>query len=223
MKWNQWNRWIWRANGILIFLVGILGLFLGIAAGLGLLWEATRPRFTEATSTAPEVRETSVPRLGAFNALRGTPYRLASLYIEQKIPRGLYDKKSSSTHNLLFLNVDTGTMAWAFPKSDLNILSAESVEWNEVSMGVILVTVGEDTNNDGFLTRSDTQTLWFVPPKGSPVVELRTGLSGVTNYFLTAAERGFVVYSQNNRLWKAHFSLRPPKTESAEEVVFPPG
>jgi hypothetical protein len=117
MKSARFFRWLWRVNAIVIFLVAA-AMLCGI--GTYLINELLQNRRRAEEQPAPVVRQANVGptlRLGQLTPVAGTDLFRADLVAVKEGSRGSLSSSydPSETHNVLFMNPQTGASRWLLP------------------------------------------------------------------------------------------------------------
>lgn len=185
-------KWVWRFNALLIAPGALL------VVGL-LVWEMTsslRQRINPTTTTetlvlAPDTsieaatdRPVQTLRFGAPARHTKSGLHVLPLYAHQQdTNRGFSKNSNGSLLNYLIINTNQQTRRWLFPKADRLILNTRELVHDQngidTRLGHVLAIVETDTNNDGRLTRQDTQTLYLTDPQWSAPREIRRGATSI--------------------------------------------
>jgi hypothetical protein len=186
-------KWVWRFNAVLICLGALL--IVGI-----ILWEITRDlrrHGLQAGDWGPdaiaptESKDDDEPtlRFGSPSARAPIGLHAVPLYTKQEYSGYSISKSSSGALiNYLVVNTSNERRRWLFPNTDRRILQTTPLAFrnnnSETKLGHILTVIEVDTNNDGQLSRLDTQTIYLIDQQWSEPQKI---LDGVTAILVTEA------------------------------------
>jgi len=163
--------------------------------------------------------------LGAFNAIEGTHYQIATVSTDFNGSSGRNDlgslfssgRSDYSVYNYVFLDIDAETVHALLPTNDNTILSIQGyptpgpvdpVSGEKVPVAVWLyMVVKEDTNHDGSLSSKDKQTLAISDVGGNGYTEIISDVDQVFGNVLKNATTLLVVYSSSDKTYLAHIDL----------------
>ena len=173
MRSNKIFRWIWRVDGILIFLggLGVLTL-IGIAA-----FSALMDKFKSHNNNTVRINTEEGAKLnlklsyGKFTKIEGANSLVAPLISEQKYSNFGYasskEQNNQAVRNYLFLDLTNQTTHWLLPNNDILFLGEDEIPAkkqkpeNAEQLPVTAIyyrIVKADSNNDGRLDQNDKMT-----------------------------------------------------------------
>jgi hypothetical protein len=186
MEENTFFKWVWRFNGVVISVAGVLAIGVLLFVGNKLLQDMTRERKAHNVvniETRSEVKEHW--RLGSMAEVRGHPVVMVPLHSDQKYNQSYYNKISLSVRNYLFINTETSSNQWLF---DHNNYLIENREYLRSGMGdtkknvtaILYSLIQFDTNSDKRLAVTDLKTIALTKPNGAGYKEV---LKNVEQFF----------------------------------------
>jgi hypothetical protein len=211
-------------NRIVILIFGILVTCLAACT-----MAATRP--VEIINGTP----VSVEKvLGAFYAINGTHYQLASIDVPQegRVVRDLSQLFSTGrldygVYNYVFLDVDSETVHALLPNNQSFILSIRGYPFSEtgdlpkVPVAWWLYTiVKEDTNHDGQLSSLDRKTLAVSDVAGNGYTEIIADVDRILGDVFKEGNALLIVYHANGKNFLAHVDLLTRKVTTTTELPF---
>ncbi len=230
MKTTRFFRYLWRINGVLIFLAALLAiLVLGFIAIQFLDFGKVEPEQAVQVDAEPE-EEPEPPTLGTFYRADGTRFLRAALTFGDRYSRGSFSKGGAySTRNYLFFNPETTEARWLF--SGDKQLVVDSDELHEIiqkddskspehrAIAFSYQTIDTDTNGDKQLTSDDKTTLAYSRPDGREYTSVIKGVDRILG--ADTIERGtkhVVAYEANGEWLTAVISLRTFEIEKKGEL-----
>ncbi len=226
MEDNKFFKLVWRFNGLVISVAGLLAIGLLAFGTYKLVQEITRERTVmNLVNVEEESKEKHEWRLGHMSSVRGTPYVFVPLRSDQNIDRSYYSKSSSSSRNLLFMNTDTNSKKWLFDHSNYLIVSDELLthgDYNDKDKPILAILyklVKVDTNSDKFLSSSDKKTIALSNPDGGNYTEVLTDIDVFIGSQLTESNSLLVIYQRGGIGYSATIELS--NFELANETELP--
>lgn len=194
---NKFFTFIWRVNGLFLFLGGLTILSGGVAA-LGMLAysmikdTATDKKFVEFhnDSSGKDTNEQitkkfwTLYKLGTAEKVQGQDLYFAPLLADSSsdINSYTYSEKGYPRNMLFFSAEDFEHASWLYPSNKYVIRNYRKIEEEKkdgektisVTRAILLEVVKEDTNGDGRLATEDKAILAAVKPDGTGYKELIT-------------------------------------------------
>ena len=219
---------VWRVNGLLILVTGVLACgVLGFAS-----WQIyrgfTRTRYaSNVVNVADEQIDRSKARLGTFERIEGTSVLRAALMIEQQYGFSSGSKETRSVQNYLFYDPATGNSHWLVPGNRGLILSTHQLperdygERKKTVVAFIYELVEADTNGDHKLTTNDARVIAMSDPAGLRFARLVSGVDELNGSELTHEGRIVILYTASGTLKAADIDLETQKVlrESSVQPV----
>jgi hypothetical protein len=214
MEESRFFKFIWRFNGLVIMVAGVLAIGVLAFAGYKIVGDATRERSTHNIVNV-QVDKTIEEKwkLGYMSHIQGSSYVMIALNSDQSYAQSYYSKSTSSARNYLFINGQNNERTWLFETNqylvtDTDILSVKESGSNEQKVEAILYrVVKKDTNNDHRLTDDDLLSIGLSLPSGKGYKELLDGIEVFVgqnhiekNKVLVVFQKGGVGYSANINL-----------------------
>jgi hypothetical protein len=214
MEENKFFKLVWRFNGLVISIAGMLAIFILAFGTYKLVKEVTRERPVVNIVNVEETSEKEHKwKLGRLSEIRGTPYVFVSLESDQKIERSYYSKSSSPSRNYLFINTENNLKKWLYDHSDYLILSSSLLshgDYNDKDKPVLAImykTVKSDTNADKLLSNKDKKTIALSSPDGENYKEVLSNIDILVGSRLTESNLLLVVYQRNGVGYSASIDL----------------
>ena len=108
MEENKFFKLVWRFNGLIISIAGLLAIVVLLFASYEIYKSTTRDRSTRNIVNIDEGEEIDEKwRYGQLNEVVGTNYFMLPLHSDQTFSRAYFSKSSYSTRNYLFINTET--------------------------------------------------------------------------------------------------------------------
>lgn len=231
MKTTRFFRYLWRINGVLIFLaallaVGILGVF---ALELMDFGRHTSEQAVKVDSD-PE-KEPEPPTLGTFLHVEGTPFLRAPFTFGEQYQYAKFSRSGGlySIRNYLFFDPETTEARWLFPKDRQLIVGThelhEDIQKDESkpperrTIAFSYYTIDTDTNGDNQLTPEDKFSLAYSRPDGRDYTNVIGGINRILGD--DTIERGtkhVVAYEADGKWLIAVISLRNFEIEKKGEL-----
>lgn len=235
MEKQSFDSKIWRFNGVIIALAGVLAIFILLlgAASLGydffksMTRDVQREDMVNVSSNddIEEYFEYEMPTM-----IPGTNVMLVPLSLSQRYEYNSYkDKQVSSNRNLLFFDTKTNHHHWLFPHNDYLIRFTTIQENNhsqianyaqnshlqnngflEDETNIIANTyqvIKRDTDGNERLSEGDETTFALSKPNGSGYVEILEGIEDILSTQTNQEGQLVVVYQKSNQSFVATISL----------------
>jgi hypothetical protein len=233
MKLNRIFRYIWRIDGVLIFIAGMGILALIVFASFSAL--ADKFRSANANTVRVETDEGANLKIqlsyGKFAGIEGTNFLIAPLVSEQEYSNFGYgsmkEQKNKAVRNYLFLNSLNQTTHWLLPNNEVLFLSdelisdrkrkAEDVEPSPIS-GIFYQLINADSNNDGRLDAQDKQTIAFSDANGQNFTELITGVEEILGRERLDDDNLLLIYKTKGSTVAATLKISEKKIIQSKEL-----
>ncbi|GAA0363096.1 hypothetical protein GCM10009092_29350 [Bowmanella denitrificans] len=213
MEDNKFFKLVWRFNGLVISVVGILAIGVLLFAMYQILKDVTRERNTHNIvniEDGDQVKETW--RLGHITHLSGHKTLMIPLDSDQSFNREYFSKSSSSTRNYLFINTETDSSKWLFDHTNYLVEHADQLRIGDYSskkpvLAILYTLVKLDSNGDSHLTTSDLTTIAISKPNGSGYREVLTDIEQVIGSTLLSETELFIIYQLNGKSFSSTINL----------------
>ncbi len=178
MEENKFFRLVWRFNGIILMVAGILAIGALIFAGYQIYSETTSDRSIRNVVNIQKDAEIEESwQLGYMREIPGTPYVMVPLTSDQNYAQSSYSKSSSSSRNYLFINSKSNDQHWLFNKNifliaDTEMLSEHGCGTEENVLAILYQVIKEDTDKDNRFTIKDFKTISISQYSGRGYKEL---------------------------------------------------
>lgn len=210
---NRWERfflWLWRANGLLLFLLGVVGLAGACILVVNLIRLSSRDRpHQQLTRVAGTDLVAKDLRLAEFHAIAGTGYLYAQLATPAEYGGLSSGGASGTAHNLLFFDTSTRNAHWLLPGNDQTIPSfsflmdpprarhmyndGEAAERGQVALAV-LVEIKEQSSD----SRSRrARTLAVASADGRGLTTVVNSIDGLLGYHQMGKDSVLVFYASD--------------------------
>lgn len=231
MKTTRFFRYLWRINGLLIFVAAQLAV--GVLAFMAIQFMdfgRHAPQQVVPVNAKPEEKP-EPPTLGTFLEVRGTPFLRAPLTFGDQY-RYVKFSSSGGSHsicNYLFVNLETTEGLWLFPTDKQLIADAdelcEVVQKDSSSrpelqpLAFSYQIIDRDTNGDGQLTPDDKVSLGYTRLDGRGYTNVITGIDRVLGAdTIDRATKHVVIYEAGGKWFAAVISLRTFAIEKQGEL-----
>jgi len=230
MKTTRFFRFLWRINGVLIFLAALLAIVvLGYIAIQFLDFGKVEPEQAVQVDAVQEP-DTEPPTLGTFQQVDGHPWLRAELTFGDRYRYSKFSSGGSySTRNFIFFNPDTAEARWLFSNDQQLIVESsqllESIPgnnadtYNSRAIAFCYQTIEKDTNGDKQLTPADKISLTYSRPDGRDYTNVIDGIDRVLSTSTIAeGKKHMVVYEVGGKWLTAVVSLTDFKIENTGEL-----
>lgn len=214
MEENKFFRFVWRFDGVLFMIAGVLLIGVLAIAGYKIARDVTRERNTcNIVNVQEGVDLEENWLLGRMMDIQDSPWAMIPLNSDQSYAQSYYSKSSSSARNYLFVNSRTNEKHWLFKTNQYLIAHAIFLPKTgygprEKPVRVILYQiVKSDTNGDERLTDEDLKTIALSSPDGRDYKEILDGIDMVVGHKLVDENNLFIVFQKNGVGFSANVSL----------------
>lgn len=224
MEDNKFFKLIWRFNGLLISVAGILAIGVLLFALYQIVKDVTRERTTQNIVNIEENGEVKENwTLGHVTNLSSHRTLMIPLNSDQSFSRAYFSKSSNSTRNYLFINTETNSNQWLFDHTnylieDVNLLRMEDYNSKEPVLAILYSLVKLDTNSDNRFTPSDLITIAISKPNGTGYKEILKDVEQVVGNTMLSETELFVIYQSNGKLLTSTINLTRFELSSTQEL-----
>ena len=213
MEENQFFRFVWRFNALVIMIAGLLTI---VVLGLGasqIFGDMTRRQKRNIVNIDNNNIVKEKWEFGNLQEIEGTSYVIVPLYSDQSYAQSYYSKSTNSIRNYLFIDEETGKSEFLFPHNNF-LINNKSFIFDKIAnnqgkniQAIIYNLIKEDTNNDKRLTNSDLLTMALSKSSGNGYKEVLTGLDKLLGYKVVNSNSLLVLYQKNEIVYSAKVSL----------------
>jgi len=225
MEENKFFRYIWRINGLILLVAGVMAIGVLAFAGYKIYAKTTRDRSTRNIVNIQEDSELKEEwRLGYMADIQGTSYVMVPLNSDQSYAQSYYSKSSSSARNYLFINSKNNEQHWLLKNNkyliaDMAMLSEYGYRNEERNIRAILYQViKKDTDKDGRLTNKDLKTISISRSNGSEYKELIQGVDVFVGQRTVDENTLLIVYQKQGVGYSANVSLSELAISNEQEL-----
>lgn len=215
MEESKLFRFVWRFNGVVIMVAGVLAIGVLAFAGYKIVGDATRERRTHNIVNVQEDKAIEEKwKLGYMSHIQGSPYVMIALNSDQSYAQSYYGKSTSSARNYLFINGRNNEATWLFRTNqylvtDTDILSVKESGSNEQRAEAIFYrVVKKDTNNDKRLTDDDLLSIGLSLPSGKGYKEILDGIELFVGHKYLDKNRILIVFQKGGVGYSANINLK---------------
>ena len=214
MEENKFFRFVWRFNGLILMIAGMLSIIVLAFAGYGIIRDVTRERNTHNTVNVQDENDIKEKwQLGYMSNIQGSPYVMIPLNSEQSYAQSYSSKSSSSTRNYLFINSLNNEKHWLFGNNDYLIAETDLLSEEEYNSdkreirAIIYKIVKSDTHDDKSLTNDDLQTVGLSLPSGRGYKEILDKIDFFIGHRLIDKETLLIVFQRKGVGFSANVNL----------------
>lgn len=213
MEENKFFKLIWRFNGLVISVAGVLAIGVLLFAAYKLFQDVTRERTTRSIVNIEENSEIKENwRLGQFSEINDNKILMIPLHSDQSFDRAYFSKSSNSTRNYLFINTETSQEKWLFDHTNYLIERSDKLrrgDYNskEPIIAILYQLVKLDSDHDNRLSSADLTTIAITKPDGSGYKELIKEVELVVDHTLLNEKELFLIYQKSGVSYSAILNL----------------
>ena len=202
MEENKFFKLVWRFNGLVISVAGVLAVALLVFATYKLFQDVTRERTTRNIVNIEENADIKESwKFGQFSEINDGKMLMIPLHSDQSFDRAYFSKSSNSTRNYLFINTETSEEKWLFNHTDYLIersdrLSLGDYNSKEPIVAILYQLVKLDSDHDSRLSAGDLTTIAITKPDGSDYKELITEVELIVDHTLLNKSELFLIYQK---------------------------
>ncbi len=224
MEENKFFKLVWRFNGLVIAIAGLLAIAVLIFASFEIYKSTTRDRSTRNVVNIDEDTEIKEEwRYGQLTKISGTNHLMLPLHSEQSFDRAYFSKSSNSTRNYLFINTETSQKKWLFDHTDYLIESTDRLglggyDSKESTIAILYNLVKIDSDHNGRLTAKDLNTVAITRADGSNYKELIKGVEFIVDQSLLNDKELLLIYQKNRISYTSTIDLVNLEIAENEEL-----
>ncbi|MDC2887653.1 hypothetical protein [Psychrosphaera algicola] len=224
MEENKFFKLVWRFNGLIISVAGILAVGLLAFATYKLFQDVTRERTTRNIVNIEENAEIKENwKLGQFSEIDDGKILMLPLNSDQSFDRAYFSKSSNSTRNYLFINTDTSEEKWLFNHTDYLIERSDKLRLGgynskEPIVAILYQLVKLDSDHDNRLSASDLTTIAITNPDGSAYEELIKEVELIVDHTLLNKNELFLIYQKAGVSYSAVLNLNSRELTKSHQL-----
>ncbi len=213
MEDNTFFKSVWRFNGLVIALAGILSVGVLIFITYKLFNDVTRERNTSNIVNLEEDTEIKESwNLGQLSKLNDGKTLIIPLHSNQSFNRSYFSKSSNSTRNYLFIDTETLQEKWLFDHTDYLIersdwLKRDDYNAEDPVIAILYQLVKLDSDSDNRLSADDLSIIAIASPDGSNYKELINEVELIVDHTLLSKKELFLIYQKDNISYSAIIDL----------------
>lgn len=224
MEENKFFKLVWRFNGLIISIAGLLAIVVLLFASYEIYKSTTRDRSTRNMVNVDEGEEINEKwRYGQLNEVVGTNYFMLPLHSDQTFSRAYFSKSSYSTRNYLFINTETSEKKWLFDHTDYLIQSTDrlrlgSYDSEEPTIAILYTLVKIDSDQNSRLTIEDLSTIAVTKTDGSNYKELISGVELIVDHELINEKELLLIYQKSGVSYSSILDLENLEITKNEKI-----
>ena len=213
MEENRFFKLVWRFNGLIISVAGVLAVVVLAFVTYKLFQEVTRERSTHNIVNVDGHKEVDENwRLGHLSEVGAGKNLMIPLYSDQSFNQDYFSKSSNSIRNYLFINTDTSQKKWLFDHTNYLIEQSDRVSLGDYSSrepvaAILYQLVKLDSDHDDRLSANDLTTVAITNPDGTGYQELIQEVDSVTGHKLLNETELFIIYQKRGASYSAIIDL----------------
>jgi len=224
MEENKFFRLVWRFNGLVISVAGILAVGILFFVSYKLFQDVTRDR---ATSNIVNIEKDSKLeenwRFGQLTKIDDDKTLMIPLYSDQSFDRAYFSKSSNSTRNFLFINTHTSEKKWLFDHTDYLIETSDRLRFGDYDsdkpiIAILYQLVQLDTDKDNRLSAKDLSTIAISNPDGTGYMELLFEVEKIVDHTLLSETELFLIYQKGGVSYSARLNLNSFEITKSEKL-----
>lgn len=216
MKLNRYDKLIWRINGALIALGGVIALILMLITGYKIFQEIFRERsITDVVNINEETRRGEYLSLRRFYRIQGTKWLVAALDAQQDYKQSYYSKSGSSTRNYLFFDTLNQSTHWLLNNNSSLILANHQLLENPTNIdgergkviGAVYEIVRKDSDGDIRLNSDDRKSVVFYSFQTGAYLDLLEGIDELLGVEQISSNEALIFFKDNRKNFTVSLDL----------------
>lgn len=213
MEENKFFKLVWRFNGLIISIAGVLSVGLLAFGTYKLFQDVTRERTTRNIVNIEENAEIKENwKLGQFSEINNGSILMIPLHSDQSFNRAYFSKSSNSTRNYLFINTETSEERWLFNHTNFLIERSDRLRLGDYSskepiVAILYQLVKLDSDHDNRLSAEDLTTIAITNPDGSAYEELIKEVELIVDHTLLNENELFLIYQKGGLSYSTVLNL----------------
>ena len=215
MEESKFFRFVWRFNGLILMVAGVLSICVLVFAGYNIIKKGVNRGKTNRNIVNVQEKNSVDEKwkLGYMSSIQGSPYVMIPLNSDKSYAQSYYSKSSTSVRNYLFINSQNNEKHWLFGTNqyliaDTDLLSEKKYRADERKVRAILYKIAKrDTNSDQRLTNNDLQTVALSLPSGKGYKEILDGIDLFVGQRLIDKDTLLIVFQREGIGFSANVDL----------------
>nr|WP_136252412.1 hypothetical protein [Ningiella ruwaisensis] len=224
MEENKFFKLVWRFNGLVISVVGVLAVAVLALVTYNLFQEVTRDGSTSSIVNlegSSEIEENW--RFGQLSKLNDNKTIMIPLFSDQSFNRAYFSKSSSSTRNYLFVNTETSEKKWLFDHTNYLIERSDKLREGDYSsdkpvVAILYQLVQLDSDQNNRLAASDLSTLAITYPDGTGYREVIKDVENIVDHAMLNQTELFIIYQKAGISYSAILNLERFEISESEKL-----
>ncbi|WP_353571728.1 hypothetical protein [Candidatus Albibeggiatoa sp. nov. BB20] len=209
-------RLVWRINGLIIFVVGILTIGVLIFLNYQLFHEIFGVHDVSSVINVESEQSGEIEQnwsYGSMLKVQGSPYLMLPLELKQNYKQTYYDKSASSTLNYLFVNGENNSeQNLLFDKNQYLInsyylLSEPSDKNDSPVIAILFQVIKTDSNEDKRLSHADLVTIGISKPNGTAYQEIISNVNQLVGHQMIDKNTLLLLYHEGQDIFSVHIDL----------------
>jgi len=224
MEENKFFRLVWRFNGLVISIAGVLAVGVLLFVGYKLFQDVTRDRTTRNIVNVEKNSDINESwRLGQLSSVDGNKTLMVSLHSDQSYSRAYFSKSSNSIRNYLFIDTETSNKKWLFAHSDYliersDILRLGDYNSKEPAVAILYQLVKLDSDHDNRLSADDLTTISITNPDGSGYEELIKDVELIVDHRLLNKNELFILYQKDGLSYSTVLNIQSRELSENSQI-----
>ena len=200
MEENKFFRTVWRFNGVLISIAGLLALVILLVIAFKVIKDLTDSRSARnIVNVAGNNQIEEEWRFGGISLVEGSTMLMIPLYSDQTFDRSYFSKSLNSTRNYLFVNSNTSAKNWLFSHTDFLIEKTDKLQEGGYDskkpvIAILYQLIKLDSDQDERLSTDDLITLAITKPDGTAYLELMEDIEIIIDHTIINKDELFLIY-----------------------------
>ncbi|HPG41848.1 MAG TPA: hypothetical protein PLP19_21525 [bacterium] len=225
MEENRFFKTIWRIDGILLLIVGLLAIIVLAYALFGVIGNSGASRDEQVYDTKQTDSKEAVHwQLGSLIPVEGSSAVMLPLETGDRYSESGYKDYGISAWNFLFIDSRNNKNHWLFDNNRNMILASDLLVEENYSASVnpvraiVYQLVTADSDGDGELTSYDRQSVGLSQPDGYNYREVVKDIDFVIGHRLVDKDNLLLVYQHGGKTRSALVSLKAFTITNEREI-----
>ena len=205
---------IWRFNGFVIALAGVMALLLMGFIGYQIFKDSTRKRNVNSVVNVEDQAEVKqVWAYGNLDKIDGTDYVVLPLETKQDYDQSYSRKHASSVRNYLFINTQNNQQHWLLKQNSFlidymsRLYQPGTSDKKGPAVAWMYKIIKSDTNDDGRISKQDKKTYAFSSLDGRNYKEVLTDIEELMGDTMIKDNVLMLMYLRQGKVYSAKINL----------------